>query len=98
MLRFMSFILVVVWNVDVKILGRTGWSLSVENLLNGLLACGLNLIKTTFKIWSLSLVPKKTSKAVFPVLDLVPMSPLSNCSLKVSGLGRPPTGLYTLSS
>jgi hypothetical protein len=38
MLRFMSSILVIFRNVDVEILGRTGWSLGVENLLDSLLA------------------------------------------------------------
>jgi hypothetical protein len=38
MLRFFKSILVAVRNVDVKILGWTGGSLSVENLLDGLLA------------------------------------------------------------
>jgi len=38
MLRFMSSILVIFRNVDVEILGRTGWPLGVENLLDSLLA------------------------------------------------------------
>lgn len=37
MVRFVQFILVVVRNVDVKIFGRTGRSLGVQNLLDGLL-------------------------------------------------------------
>lgn len=47
-------------------------------------------------VWFSKPLPKNTSSAVFPVLERVPISPFSSCSLSSNGLGRSwPEGSYT---